>query len=271
MTKTEKKKFIELLRKRLPDTGVAEYKIGYGKPPIHTQFKKGQSGNPSGRPTGTKNKRHDPTTNQLHDLIQEEANREITVQEKGEDVSITMVRAIVRTMAVKAARGGTQAQTQFMRLTAESERSRVAQTRDELDCAIQYKLAWDAELRRRKKTGIQCRAPLPHPDDVHIDPTTCEIYLTGPLEKSHVSYWKWLAGRKSAFSQELEQLCEEYAECGDPKEQAFLKSCIANAEEILEIINMTMDDDNSFYVRTLAQEEEAKTNDDGTTAKTSMD
>ena len=28
----------------------AEYEIGYRKPPKHTQFKKGQSGNPKGRP-----------------------------------------------------------------------------------------------------------------------------------------------------------------------------------------------------------------------------
>lgn len=29
------------------------YQIGFGKPPKHTQFKKGQSGNPSGRPRGS--------------------------------------------------------------------------------------------------------------------------------------------------------------------------------------------------------------------------
>jgi hypothetical protein len=30
------------------------YKIGYGKPPKHTQFKKGQSGNKKGKPKGAK-------------------------------------------------------------------------------------------------------------------------------------------------------------------------------------------------------------------------
>jgi hypothetical protein len=31
------------------------YDVGYGKPPPHTRFQKGQSGNPKGRSKGTKN------------------------------------------------------------------------------------------------------------------------------------------------------------------------------------------------------------------------
>ena len=32
-----------------------DYEVGYGKPPHHTRFVKGQSGNPRGRPPGAKN------------------------------------------------------------------------------------------------------------------------------------------------------------------------------------------------------------------------
>jgi hypothetical protein len=36
-----------------------DYQVGYGKPPKHTQFKPGKSGNPQGRPKGTKNLKTD--------------------------------------------------------------------------------------------------------------------------------------------------------------------------------------------------------------------
>lgn len=39
---------------RDPDDG-DDYEVGYAKPPISGQFKPGQSGNPKGRPGGTKN------------------------------------------------------------------------------------------------------------------------------------------------------------------------------------------------------------------------
>ena len=35
----------------MPD-GTRGYAVGYGKPPVHTRFAKGRSGNPGGRPRG---------------------------------------------------------------------------------------------------------------------------------------------------------------------------------------------------------------------------
>lgn len=33
-----------------PEAAASGYAVGYGKPPLHTRFRKGQSGNPQGRP-----------------------------------------------------------------------------------------------------------------------------------------------------------------------------------------------------------------------------
>ncbi|MGO8758755.1 MAG: DUF5681 domain-containing protein [Terracidiphilus sp.] len=35
--------------------GINEYEVGYGKPPSDGRFQKGRSGNPKGRPKGSKN------------------------------------------------------------------------------------------------------------------------------------------------------------------------------------------------------------------------
>lgn len=40
------------MTKRLPPERPADDAVGYGRPPKHSQFKKGQSGNPRGRPKG---------------------------------------------------------------------------------------------------------------------------------------------------------------------------------------------------------------------------
>jgi len=43
------------MSKRKPPNSEENYEVGYGKPPKHTRFTSGRSGNPNGRPKGTRN------------------------------------------------------------------------------------------------------------------------------------------------------------------------------------------------------------------------
>jgi hypothetical protein len=52
----------------------AAYAVGYKKPPLHTRFKKGQSGNPSGRRRGARN---------LPTALLEAIDRRVEVEEDG--------------------------------------------------------------------------------------------------------------------------------------------------------------------------------------------
>jgi hypothetical protein len=74
-------------------------KIGRGNPPRRTQFRKGISGNPKGRPKGSKN---------LATLIMEAADDHVTATIDGKPRKISKLQATTMQLATKAA-GGNQA------------------------------------------------------------------------------------------------------------------------------------------------------------------
>lgn len=85
---------------KTPRTPEADYEVGYGKPPKHTQFKPGQSGNPRGRPKGTKNLKTD---------LMEELGEKIVVREGEETRRVSKQRAVVKTLVAKTLKGDARA------------------------------------------------------------------------------------------------------------------------------------------------------------------
>ena len=70
-----------------------KYDVGFGKPPKHTQFKKGQSGNPNGRPKGARNLKTD---------LFEELQTIVLVTEGSRKVRISKQLALVKVLLAKA-------------------------------------------------------------------------------------------------------------------------------------------------------------------------
>jgi Family of unknown function (DUF5681) len=75
-------------------------KIGYKSPPRNMQFKKGQSGNPKGRPKGARN---------FATVIDKELGTKIEVTENGKRRRISKREAIVKQTVNKAASGDPKA------------------------------------------------------------------------------------------------------------------------------------------------------------------
>lgn len=83
----------------------ADYNVGYGKPPKRTQFAKGKSGNPRGRP-----KKKDKRPIRLADAVSEkflekEAYRRVTLRENGQAIELPVTQAVMRSMATSAIKG----------------------------------------------------------------------------------------------------------------------------------------------------------------------
>lgn len=75
--------------------------VGYGKPPVEHQFKKGSSGNSKGRPKGSKNLKTD---------LMEELQETILVREgSGRRRRISKQRALLKTIMAKGLNGDAKA------------------------------------------------------------------------------------------------------------------------------------------------------------------
>ena len=80
-------------------------KVGRGNPPKHTQFRKGTSGNPKGRPRGSKN---------LTTYLMEAARDQVTATVGGKARRISKIQATAMQLATKAAGGDQGAIAKFL-------------------------------------------------------------------------------------------------------------------------------------------------------------
>jgi hypothetical protein len=82
--------------KDVPTQQSQHFEVGYGKPPVEKRFKKGQSGNPKGRPKKRRS-------------LEAEFNRElklkVSINENGRRKTITKREAIVKTLVNAAIKG----------------------------------------------------------------------------------------------------------------------------------------------------------------------
>src|SRR6516165_9963053 len=83
-------------RPPMPFDKQRDYEVGYRKPPRHSRFKKGQSGNPRGRPSGSKN---------LSTLLSEALNEPVVVTENGKRRKISKRQAIITQLVNQSAKG----------------------------------------------------------------------------------------------------------------------------------------------------------------------
>jgi hypothetical protein len=219
----------------------SEYEVGYGKPPAETRFRPGKSGNPRGRPKGSKNRPRPPALNEerLKAIILEEAYRTITVNDAEGPRAIPMAQAVIRSVAVNAAKGKQRAQRLFTELLASVEGSNRRLHDEWLDTAITYKVAWERELERRARLGISGPDPLPHPDHVIIDLGKGTAHIRGPATKEEKQQWDLWHKQKALFEEELKEL---RALRDDPEypDQESLAAEIDQTERVLEIIAVVL-------------------------------
>ena len=82
-------------------------KVGYGRPPKHTRFKPGQSGNPKGKAKGLRNVATD---------VQQALNAVVRVNADGKPRKMSAQKAVVLRTVEKALKGDSRAAAQVLEL-----------------------------------------------------------------------------------------------------------------------------------------------------------
>lgn len=90
----------------------SDYQVGFGKPPGHTRFRKGISGNPRGRPRGSKN---------LATVLERALQEKVVVDVNGMRKTVTKLEAAVMQLVDKAVAGDLPALRQLSALVSSIE------------------------------------------------------------------------------------------------------------------------------------------------------
>ena len=190
-------------RTRLKLPSNEPYEVDFAKPPLATRFKPGQSGNPKGRPYGSKSAITSLAEERIKTLILEEAYRNIPVLEKGKRVAIPMISAVLRAVATNAAKGNNRAAMLFTTLVGKTESENKKRASETLKSALHYKELWTKELKRRKHLRIKLSDSITHPDDIVIDPRKMGVRIVGPLTRDELPRYLLGADMLSAMKKSV--------------------------------------------------------------------
>lgn len=142
--------------------------VGYKRPPKRTQFQKGQSGNPKGRPKAVKlDLDSDRSANAI---ALREGERLISVREGTETRDMPIIDAVFRKQSATALGGNAYAQKHKIEQYKHAERERRQKIAKDIELYTYYVETRRAEIAEAKAKGQPHPDPLPHPDDVVIHP-----------------------------------------------------------------------------------------------------
>jgi hypothetical protein len=213
--------------------------VGYKRPPVAHRFKKGQSGNPRGRPKHQE-KPKAPDSG-LEDLILREAYRVVEIRENGRVESMPMIQAVMRSLGVLAAKGNLRAQKTIVELVQAVEQRRLDDQSAAIAAARAYKKSYQEEFAACDRAGKPRPDPVPHPDDILIDTRARTVKFNGPVDEHQKAQWDADVLRKAVFEDEIKGLKKE------AKRHADDLAYVARLEEYIEREQTIVDEIGALY------------------------
>lgn len=167
---------------------------GYKNPPVHTRFKKGQSGNPKGRPKRIPPPSETPVFPVDHAILAE-TERLVQVRENGQTREMKAIEVVHRANFKSAANGSPFAQRIYLENHYRAKRAEEEAIREDHAYWRDQVSRRRREIAEAERDGAEPPVHLPHPDDVVFEPGK-PVYFIGPAnEEEQWRFEKQLALR----------------------------------------------------------------------------
>ena len=134
-----------------------------------TRFKPRESGNPAGRPLGSKNKPKVLNDLLLTDLMREEYSRHVEIKDGDEVKHDAIIRSIVRKRYAAADAGDEKAQLWAIASVREVEAADAKRQEAEFVYAENYKKRFEGVTIGSLFGGNGSKSPIPHPHHIVIN------------------------------------------------------------------------------------------------------
>jgi hypothetical protein len=191
---------------------------GRGYPPTEYQWKRGQSGNPNGRPRGAKNKA--PALAVAAGMTHgdaaaiAEAYRPVTTSD---GTTLLTIEAINRARNIQAIKGSRlAAKDADARLRAAEEKAQ-QRKEDAFAKAVELQDLTERLIRYAAENKLTNQPIYPHPDDIHLDWGTQTFQVRGPMTATEGREWDALFKGMAWVRQQAYKLERELTK--DPLDQ----------------------------------------------------
>lgn len=178
--------------------------LGYKQPPQWSRFKKGQSGNPNGRPkkrTAVSQAISDPSA--VDDLLRQALKRKVRINDANGSREVEMLEAVIMAQVTSAAKGNVYAQRDVLRqaqdLVVRDARRQAAEeeTRSQtflhiLNMRRDQARTW-ADAESHGAEPLNC---WPHPDDILIDKANQQWRIRGPMSTDHLPFYEYCRAQR---------------------------------------------------------------------------
>ena len=214
------------------DSPPSQAVVGYKRPPVAKQFKKGRSGNPGGRPK----RKQDAAalTSSIGDIILLEAYRTIEIRENDRIVKMPLIRAVVRSLGVAALKGSLKAQLSIASMVEAVERRNTDERNLLLETSLDYKRGWEEVFAECDRRGEPRPEPVPHPDEMQFDARSGMIIFNGPMDDMDAANWDKAMEHRAEIAEELAMYGRWHKRARDPEKRARYQQMMMSSQNLID-------------------------------------